>query len=260
MTDIAQLTLDTAAALRWLARILGSLMVLFILAFLVGEGGPPPVHRFTGRELAYALAMTLLFGGLVLAWFREGWGGLVSILGWVLFCIVSGRPIVEWPVALPAAIGGLHVVCWLVLRNHSPAPLSRPALFLILIPVAILALLCANEIFGMPPLMTSSSAPPAAMLGTWADTSAAVALTVDPDGKISGTVAGQPVTAGRFNRNRSWFGELLNWRTEYIVIGDIAGRGRFTMPLNPVGPDLRGSLFQGPHGRTSPVRIHLTRR
>jgi hypothetical protein len=55
-------------------------MVLFILAFLIGEG-PPALTRMTRRELLFSAGMACLFLGLVVAWFREGWGGLLSVVG-----------------------------------------------------------------------------------------------------------------------------------------------------------------------------------
>jgi len=40
MTTFARLTWQAAVAGRWTARILGTLMVLFLLAFVFGEGLP----------------------------------------------------------------------------------------------------------------------------------------------------------------------------------------------------------------------------
>jgi len=43
----------------------------------------------SGREQLYGLGMAALFLGLVLAWFQETWGGLASLLGWILLILLK---------------------------------------------------------------------------------------------------------------------------------------------------------------------------
>lgn len=69
---LAGLTWQGAMTGRWIARISGTLLVLFVLTFLVGEGFPP-LTRMTTREQFYALGFGSLFVGLVIAWFWERW-------------------------------------------------------------------------------------------------------------------------------------------------------------------------------------------
>src|ERR1039457_5313504 len=108
MNTFARLTWQAAVAGRWTARILGTLMVLFLLAFVFGEG-PPPFARMTVRELCYALGVGGLFLGLIIAWFWEGWGGLLSVLGWGFLAVLARRPAWDLPFSIPAAIGLLHL-------------------------------------------------------------------------------------------------------------------------------------------------------
>ena len=58
---------------RWTARIAGTLMALFFLAFFVGEGFPP-IFRLPWRESLSVLLMSAMMAGLLLAW-KWGWAG-----------------------------------------------------------------------------------------------------------------------------------------------------------------------------------------
>jgi hypothetical protein len=154
-----------------------------------------------------------------------------------------------------------------------------------LIPVlwAILAafiLLCANEIFGQPPLMTLTGPPPAELVGTWQASlttvsrqplpgAIPVAFTIGPDGSVSGSIGNATLTNGRFVRNRSWFGRLMNWRTEYQIRGTLAqvvepyegiAGDRFSAPLQLRGAELHGALFLSHPGAPKPLGLDLKRR
>src|ERR1017187_19714 len=151
MNPIARLTWQAALAGRWTARILGSLMVLFVLTFVFGEG-PPPLLRMTAREQLYALGMGSLFLGLAVAWFWEGWGGLLSLLRWALLAVLAKKPAWDLPFSIPMAIGLLHLLCWWRLRGPLPtpapvdlaaSPLVRSMVLVLSISLAIFILLCA---------------------------------------------------------------------------------------------------------------------
>jgi hypothetical protein len=58
---------------RWTARIAGTLMALFFLAFFVEEGFPP-IFRLPWRESLSVLLMSAMMAGLLLAW-KWGWAG-----------------------------------------------------------------------------------------------------------------------------------------------------------------------------------------
>ena len=65
---------------------------------------------------------------------------------------------------LPAGtrgIGLLHVVCWWRLRSAGAGwEVPRKILIVAGLAVGVFILLCANKIFGMPPLMTPAFHPP----------------------------------------------------------------------------------------------------
>lgn len=242
---------------RWTALILGTLMVLLFLAFVFGEG-PPHFSGLTPAETFLFVAMGGLFFGLVLAWKWEGLGGLLSVAGFAAFVALSRRHL-QWTfIDIPAAIGVLHLACWWRLRAGRPAELApwhlpRNTLLGLAAVLALFLLLCANEIFGQPPLMTPSLHPSANLLGTWAQaTPLDVVLTIHEDASVTGTVAGDAVTSARIAFGRSWFGKLLHWNADYVIRGRISGRD-FTAPLMATGHWLDGSLFRD----NRPVRLKL---
>ena len=288
MNAFRRFTWQGALAGRWTARILGSLMVLFFLTFVFGEG-PPPLVRMTTREQFYALGMGSLFLGLAVAWLWEGWGGLLSLLGWVLLAILARKPAWDLPYSIPAALGFLHLVCWWRLRVPIPPPepanpattsLIRAFVLVLSSFLLVFVLLSANEVFGQPPWMTPAARPPAEMVGTWyanlttmsrqpLSATIPVVFTIDPDGSVSGTIGNARLTGGQLVPNRSWFGRLMHWRTSYLIRGAlsqvvesegaIAG-DRFSAPLNSRGSELGGALFLSHPGTPMPLSLNLTKR
>lgn len=116
--------------------------------------------------------------------------------------------------------------------------------------LAIFLVLCANEIFGRPPLMTPALRMSDGLAGTWQ--APFVTLTLHPDATVTGVMNGTEVVEGRIANNRSWFGRLMHINSEYLVTGSTAGR-QFLMPLTPRGEALEGSLVI--HGQ--PQRLDL---
>jgi hypothetical protein len=64
-------------------------------------------------------------------------------------------------------------------------------------------------------------------------------FTINPDASVSGRIGDATVMNARIIYNRSWFGRLMHWRTDYLIVGD-----RFTAPLTPRGVGLEGTLFR----------------
>ena len=231
---------------RWTARIAGTLMALFFLAFFVGEGFPN-IFRLHWRESLSVLAMSAVVVGLLLAWKWEGVGGAIALAAMVLFMLLVGmRGGRTSLLLLPAAIGLLHVVCWWRLRSarvHWEVP--RKVLAVIGLAVVVFIQLCANEILGMPPLMTPAFHPPREVVGTWEanlPTMDAV-FTINPDASVSGSIGDATLIDARIVYNRSWFGRLMHWRTDYLIVGRLSPGDRFTAPLMIGGTGLQGSLF-----------------
>lgn len=275
MTPFSQLTWRAAAAGRWTARVAGGLMVLFLVAFIIADG-PPPLLRMTAREQGFAFGIACLYGGLLLAWRRAAWGGLLSLAGWGLTWLIEGRPLWTLPFTLPAAVALLHLLCWWRLRGPAPPPAPpHPGLKALRVSLwaaaAVFVLLAANEIFGLPPLMATPRRPPPALLGSWsADLPGGLPLvfTIAPDGAVSGAIGKAELVRARITGNRSWFGRLMRWRTGYLVRGELAfpvelpggAGGRFTAPLDLRGTELAGSLFLYHPGKPRPLHLVLKKR
>jgi hypothetical protein len=76
-----------AGVARWSGRILSLASLGMLSLFVVGE--PPWPWRLTPFEGAMVLCFPVtLAAGLVLAWWREGLGGLVAVLGVLGFYLV----------------------------------------------------------------------------------------------------------------------------------------------------------------------------
>lgn len=269
MFTLETLTWRAAVVGRWTALIFGSLMVLLFLAFFFGEG-PPRLSALTGAEQLQFLAMGALFLGLALAWKWEGLGGLLAVAGFLALVAINRRHLALWALDLPAAIGAVHVACWFRLRTGAPRHLtpwhlSHNVLLGLGSPLALFLLLCANEMFGQPPLMTPTLRPSGTLLGTWTGTSAEVVLTIHEDSSVTGTVGGIPLSTGRIRYGRSWFGKLMNWNADYVIRGQLSAEVRmsrhvsgrdFAVPLMAHGQGLEGALFLD----NQPVRLRLRKR
>ena len=105
---------------RWFARILGSLILLFVLLMAIGEGffmEPPPGSSgmLTKRDIPLMTGMLVMLVGIVVAWFREGIGGLLMIGGFIPFLVdelKSEKGFNAWFLVIFPIIGLLHLFCW----------------------------------------------------------------------------------------------------------------------------------------------------
>jgi len=216
------------------------------------------------------LGMAGLAAGLLLAWKWEGFGGLLSVAGFALLVAISRSHLRMWVFWFPAAVALVHIVCWERLRAAAPAGLvpwrlSRTSVLCLLTPLALFLLLCANEIFGRPPLMTPRLFPGPGLAGTWhAGRGIQVTLTIRSDAAVTGKIGETDVTEAHIIYDRSWFGKLMKFNSEYLIQGKLAREVRvservagkeFTIPLTAQGQTLAGSLFLG----GQPARLSLAR-
>jgi len=68
----------TAVVVRWVARAWSILSILFVLAFFIGEAGSgpgPTAREWVGLSL-FPIGVSV---GLIVAWFREGLGGILAL-------------------------------------------------------------------------------------------------------------------------------------------------------------------------------------
>jgi hypothetical protein len=209
---------------RWMALILGTLTVLFFLAFFFGEG-PPRFSALPATERLRFLAIGAMFLGLLAAWKWEGAGGLVALAGFAVFVALDSNHLKLWAFDIPAALAVIHLLCWWRLHGGPPAgvapwPAPREIVFALSAVLGIFVLLCANEMFGQPPLMTPTLHPPADLLGAWQQTGTVdVELTIHEDASVTGAVDGATIAGARVSYGRSWFGKLLSWNADYVIRG-----------------------------------------
>ena len=105
----------TFVLLRWITRVVGTALVLFmmfmLLSYIVG-----PEKSGPGTSMIAVLVLFTL--GIGLAWFREVMGGLVILMGSVLFFVLY--PHLIWPPGLYHAmpvIAILFLLCWFTLHK-----------------------------------------------------------------------------------------------------------------------------------------------
>jgi len=112
--------------IRWFARILGSLLVLFILASVIGEAiepSPQATGKITTREIPLIIGAISMVVGIIVAWFQEGIGGLLILGGFIFFYAVH----LIFFQSLPGGpffiifliIGLLFLFCWWQSRRLS---------------------------------------------------------------------------------------------------------------------------------------------
>lgn len=106
-----------AAACRWTARIIGTLLVLTIVLFAIGEGMPNPFTQPMAVQVGF-LALALIVIGILGAWRWELAGGTLSLVGWVLFAVAVIHPAkrLNWFVSALALPGVLYVAGALLRR------------------------------------------------------------------------------------------------------------------------------------------------
>lgn len=85
-----------AGVARWSGRILSLLSIGLISLFVIGE--PPWLWRLSEFEALLLLCFPItVVVGLIVAWWREGVGALVAVLGVVAFYVVHLSGSGEWP-------------------------------------------------------------------------------------------------------------------------------------------------------------------
>jgi hypothetical protein len=105
-------------AIRWFARILGALLVLFFVGSVIKGLVDPPVHgsgKMTTQEIVLMAGMFAMVLGIIIAWFREGLGGLLVVGGFIYFVaveLIQRKQFDAWFLLAFLAVGVLHLICW----------------------------------------------------------------------------------------------------------------------------------------------------
>ena len=110
--------MSSVSLVRWTARIVSSLIVLFYGVFLVAhligdEGGPSRPLVWNDYVILATLVVSL--GGLVLAWKWEFAGAAITLIAIVICALVNWRVLV-FPGALIPFSAVLYLLSWWLCR------------------------------------------------------------------------------------------------------------------------------------------------
>jgi len=268
---------------RWSGRATALLLLLFWGAFFVehltewflrADGRYPPAWVW-GQQFCHFVMLVGL--GMMVRW--EKLGAVVLLVATVAFFAGIHPNTFPWIALINLVPIGCFGIYWLADRKLQTAgadaqDFTRPQKFVLAALAAAftaLVLLCANEMLGNPPWMTPAFDPASELVGSWqakaeawpGPTEIDVLLTMNADGVVSGSIGGATVIGARIAANRTWFGRALNWRTDYLIRGQLSGTvgapplrnaNSFAAPVNREGQDLVGSLFtSGPGANGKPV-------
>ncbi|MEI6853295.1 MAG: hypothetical protein WCL06_10645 [Bacteroidota bacterium] len=108
--------------LRWSARIIGALMALLCFAFFAGYMVEGMNNPNTGPGIEpYNMVMFAFWGigliALLLAWWKEGLGGVISLISFIIFNILAALNPVEgsgYFIGLTVFMvpSVLFIICW----------------------------------------------------------------------------------------------------------------------------------------------------
>ncbi|NOX46530.1 MAG: hypothetical protein GXO89_06080 [Chlorobi bacterium] len=77
--------MKTKQILKWTARILGGIAIIFFLTFAIGEGVPDMMEEDNGQLRSIMLLFAFATLGYVFGWFREREGGVfMMVAGFLL--------------------------------------------------------------------------------------------------------------------------------------------------------------------------------
>jgi len=111
--------------IRWIARILGTLLVLFVLLSAVGgiiDLPPQATGNLTKQDIPLMIGMISMVVGIIVAWFREPIGGLLIIEGFIFFVVVeliTSQNFEAWFLVIFPIVGFLHLFSWWQSRKLS---------------------------------------------------------------------------------------------------------------------------------------------
>ena len=113
--------------IRWVARIWGTLVLAFVLFFLIAHLFG--VHEAGAELLSTKDKLTFLFfplstlTGLAIAWKWEGTGGSITVLGMIGLLIIRPNLLSAfWLIGAVLIPGLMYMIYWYQLRKQSDLP------------------------------------------------------------------------------------------------------------------------------------------
>jgi len=129
------------------------------------------------------------------------------------------------PAAIRVAARGVLVEA--PVRHRGGLGGARKILIVVGLAVGVFTLLCANEIFGMPPLMTRgfpSAAGHGGDLGGKFDHHGPPVFTINPDATVSGSIGDASLVSARIVYTEPGLGDSCIWRTDLPDPGQVVAR------------------------------------
>lgn len=102
--------------IRIVARFLGGTLFLMTAVFALSEGLPNPLALDLRQELTL-ISIVIMLVGLILAWKLEGIGGIVILIGYLVFAIINPKTVAFGVILLFPLTGALFIICWWRSRN-----------------------------------------------------------------------------------------------------------------------------------------------
>ena len=108
--------LPILTVVRWTARIIGTLLLLLMAVFAIGEGVPNP-SILSPREILLFAALAMMILGQIVAFRWEGIGGILILSGFAFFSIVNHRISLNVVFGPWLLTGLLYLGCWWMKRR-----------------------------------------------------------------------------------------------------------------------------------------------
>lgn len=109
-------------SVRWFARLISVMLLALVIMLAFGEGFPSP-FTLTSVEFILFAALIIMLAGFLVAWKNEGWGGMLILLGFLLFFITNyagsnsfklGIFFILFPLT-----GAMFLFCWLSCKRSA---------------------------------------------------------------------------------------------------------------------------------------------
>jgi uncharacterized membrane protein len=107
--------------IRWAARIIGALLIIFCLTFFIGSRADSQNPLETYNIVAFSI-LGIGLAALILAWWKEGLGGIISFLSFIVWNLLAAFSPVEgagygFILLFPLVPSVLHLLAWWLKRN-----------------------------------------------------------------------------------------------------------------------------------------------
>jgi len=113
------ISIDNAAACRWIARTVGAFLVIVTVYIAIGQGLPNIFAQPVRVQVGF-VALASILVGILAGWKWELSGGIISLAGWCLFLVAvmhSPRALDGFVMAM-ALPGALYIASALLLRHR----------------------------------------------------------------------------------------------------------------------------------------------